>query len=331
MPNKKNIKYYGILLILILAVASCGTNKSVVQNPATDQDDWPAFRLSGGSSGMEQIDDHTYVVVYDLKGFQDGFRMGLIKVSNESLSVSPIEVNFWGEGGISSDLESICRIPGKQLEFLMAESGNWQGKLGRIFHVKVDTANLKASVLGSVIIPMLYQNDFSITGDQYEAIICLPYDENKRIVVLGERGGSRNNPHGIVRWGTFDLNDHSFTMSDAGIKGLEVDVPGNWIDASTKRDITDFHIDLDQNIWAVASEDQGDAGPFYSAIYKLGHINQLNKDKPFIVFDTIEIAKDVNGFKIESLSGACRGINASHSFGSEDEIYGGVWRPINIE
>lgn len=316
---------------MIFLVASCGTNKSAVQNATTDQDVWPTFRLGGGSSGMEQINDDTYLVVYDLKGFQKGYRMGLIKISSESINVSPIEINSWGEEGISSDLESICRIPGKQLEFLMAESGNWQGKLGRIFHVKVDTANLKADILGSVIIPMLYQNDFGITGDQYEAIICLPYDENKRVVVLGERGGSQNNPHGIVRWGTFDLYDYSFTMEDEGLEGIEVDVQADWTNEQSKRDITDFHIDLDQNIWAVASEDQGDVGPFYSTIYKIGHINQLNKDKPFIIFDSIEIAKDVNGFKIESLSGPCRGINASHSFGSEDEIYGGVWRPINIE
>ena len=151
---------------------------------------------------MEQIDDNSYLVVYDLKNYQGGFRMGIITVTSDSLKVSPIEINSWGEEGVSSDLESICAIPGKANEYLIAESGNWQGKLGRIFHVKVDTINLKAHVLGSVKIPLFFRNDINATGDQYEAIVCLPYDENSRIVMLGERGGSVNWPNGIIRWGS---------------------------------------------------------------------------------------------------------------------------------
>jgi hypothetical protein len=289
------------------------------------------FKSEGGSSGMEQISPRTYVVVYDLKTYATGIRMGLIKVSEESLSVSPIKIEAWDAEGIASDLESICAVPGKANEFLIAEAGNWQGKLGRIFHIRVDTVNLKAIVLGSVKFPLLHINDFNLEGDQYEAMICLPYDDSSRIVLLGERGGTTVNPLGLVRWGTLNLADHSFKMSEDGLKGIVVDVPGDWINTETKRNMTDFHVDSEGGIWAAASEDQGDSGPFYSVIYKLGQTNLINKEMPFIIFDTISIAKDVNGFKIEALSGACGGIHSSHSFGTEDEIYGGVWRPITIE
>lgn len=331
MTHKSKFKYYGFLLLFIFAVTSCNTNKPAVQNPTPDQNKWPAYRSCGGASGLEQINDNTYLVVYDLKSYEKGFRMGLINVSTEALKVSPIEIDSWDEEGISSDLESICSIPGKLDEFLMAESGNWQGKLGRIFQVRVDTAELKAYILGSTLIPMVHQNDVGIRGDQYEAITCLPYDENKRIVILGERGGSANFPRGIVRWGIFDLRDHSFTMHGEGLKGIEIDVPGTWVDGQSKRDIGDFHIDSDGGIWAVATEDPGDLGPFHSVIYKLGETNHKNIEKPFIIFDSINITKEVNGLKIEGLSGPCNGINSSHSFVSEDEIYGGVWRPIKIK
>lgn len=280
---------------------------------------------------MEQIGDHSYLVVYDQKRNPEKARLGLITVTPSSLNVSPIEVDVWDKEGIANDLESICAIPKRQNEYLLAESGNWQGKFGRIFHVKVDTLNLKATVLGSVKIPMLFRNDMTIVGDQYEAIICLPYDKGRRIVMLGERGGSENNPNGVVRWGLLHLEDHSLRMSGEGLEGIPVTAPGNWVHKESKRDITDFHLDAKGVIWASASEDPGDTGPFYSVIYKLGQLHLENKERPFTIYKAINSGKAVNGFKIEALSGPSKGISASHTFGSEDEIYGGVWRPIHME
>lgn len=320
-----------ILLSIVVFYTSCNSSKSI-NNAVSDNTitQVAVARPGGGSSGMEQIDDCTYLVVYDLKNFIDGYRISMIKVSEESLVVMPIGVSSWGEKGIPSDLESICSIPGRDGEYLTAESGNWQGKLGRIFHLKVDTSRLQASVMGIVQLPMQDRNDFGITGDQYEAMICLPYDTNKRMVVLGERGGSKANPHGIIRWGVLDLMDYSFKMSEKGLKGIEVNVPGNWNDPLTKRDITDFYLDENGEIWAAASEDQGDSGPFYSMVYKLGKVNIADKENPIIVYESIETTKEIYGFKIEALSGPCKGINSTHCFGTEDEIYGGVWRPLNM-
>ena len=121
-------------------------------------------------------------------------------------------------------------------------------------------------------------------------------------------------------------------MSEIGIKGVDVNVPGNWMNIQIQRGTLQIFILIRKGgIWGAASEDHGDSGPFYSVIYKLGKVNLLNKERPFIVYDTIRVAKDVSGFKIEALSGPCKNINSSHSFGTEDEIYGGVWRPIFIK
>ncbi len=323
---------FWILIGSILALTACTTQKSIGKlNANPDHGLIQTLKLSGGSSGMEQIDDHSYLAVYDLKRNSANARLGLIRVTPSSLIVSPIKVDSWGDEGIANDLESICAIPERKNEYLLAESGNWQGKFGRIFHVKVDTLTLSATVLGSTKIPMLFRNDMTVVGDQYEAIICLPYDKGHRIVMLGERGGSDNNPHGVVRWGLLNLEDHSFHMGDEGLAGIPVTVPGNWVHTETKRDITDFHLDAKGDIWAAASEDLGDKGPFYSVIYKLGRLDLENKERPFSVFESITTRKAVTGFKIEALSGPCKGISASHAFGTEDEIYGGVWRPIHIE
>lgn len=328
------IEHFPFLTVfcLLLSLAACSSSNSVVKSSPNENNTQPqTFKKSGGSSGMEQINDCSYLVVYDLKKNAKDVRLGLVKVGDKSLTVAPIQIHSWDNEGISNDLESICAIPGKDNEYLIAESGNWQGELGRIFHIQVDTLKLVAHVLGSVKIPMRYRNDFDVTGDQYEAITCLPYDKNNRIVILGERGGSKNNPNGVVRWGILNIREHSFEMDNEGITGIPVNVPGHWTDKATKRSITDFHLDRKGILWASASEDPGDTGPFYSIIYKLGKINPLDKEKPITIFKEINIAKEVNGFKIEALSGPCKNIPGTHSFGTEDEIYGGVWRPIHIE
>ncbi len=289
------------------------------------------LQLGGGSSGMEQLNDSTYVVVYDLKNYAKGIRLGLVNISDDAIVVSPIEIDAWGKEGISSDLESICAIPGRTNEFLIAESGNWKGNFGRIFHIQLAISTRKAKVLNSFKPPILKENNSDIVGDQYEAIVCLAYREHEKIIILGERGGSKYTPSGRLRWGIWNIKNNTLTMSKEGSNGVPVNAPGNWSDTQLKRSITDIHLDNKSTIWASASEDTGDAGPFYSVIYKLGKINPINTDQPFTVDDKPSLGKEIHGFKIEALSGRQKGINCTHSFGTEDENYGGVWRPIQID
>jgi hypothetical protein len=313
----------------MLFFTACSTTQSleaVVPQAIVDIE-----KSSGGSSGMEQVSDTSYLVIYDRKSYSDQVRIGLIALSDETLTVAPISVDDWGEGGISNDLESICAVPDQEDEYLIAEAGDWQGVKGRIFHIKVDLVTSKAKILSVIELPFLNTNDFGVTGDQYEAIHCLAYMKNEKIVILAERGGSEINPMGILRWGIWNMDSNTLTFDDDGFAGISIDAPGNWTDNQTKRSITDMHVDHDGVIWASASEDQGDEGPFYSVIYRLGRINPGAKDSPITVFDELLIGKEVDGFKIEALSGPKKGISCTHTFGTEDEMYGGVWRPIKVE
>ena len=251
-------------------------------------------------------------------------------LTEEDIDAYPISIDSWDAEGIASDLESICAVPGRTNEFLVAESGNWQGKIGRVFHIQVDLDTHKGKVLSSFKYPLLDLNDFDAEGDQYEAIHCLAYSEKERVLILGERGGSEVNPEGILRWGIWNIEEQTFTMDDKGLKGVKVNAPGNWTNDATKRSITDLHVDVKGIIWASASEDQGDAGPFYSVIYKLGKVNLQDTQNPISVFDNLSIGKEIHGFKIEALSGAPKDVDCTHTFGTEDEIYGGVLRPVII-
>lgn len=332
MKTVKNLIFNLIIIVLALTISGCSLNKTInSSNEKNKNSEIKDFKSSGGSSGMEQIGDNSYLAVYDIKNFKPGYRMGLIKVNEKSLEVKPIDITSWDVEGISSDLESICSFPGKHDEYLIAESGNWQGKLGRMFHIKVDTLLMKAKVLGRGRIPLLNRNDKGLVGDQYEAIICIPFEPNRYLVILGERGGSKKNPNGIIRWGMLDISNYKFYMSSPGKKGIEINAPGNWTNDKKNRDVTDFHVDKSGIIWASASEDQGDSGPFYSVVYKLGKINKADKNRPVIVEKKFDVYKEINGFKIEALSGPSKGINSTLTFGTEDEMYGGVWRPLNMD
>jgi hypothetical protein len=330
----RKLKYkvlQGSIIFLVFLFVSCNTSKRLnrTSNETIDYQ-LEASKLSGGSSGMEQLTDTSYLVVYDLKTYKKGIRLGLIIVTDEAVDVYPIQVATWGSEGISSDLESICAIPGRTDEYLVAESGNWKGEIGRIFHIKVDIDKLEATVVSSMKYPLLHRNDFGITGDQYESIMCLSYTEKEMIVVIGERGGSQFSPTGKLRWAIWNIELNTLDFKNEGLLGVEVSAPGNWSNNQSKRSITDIHVDQNGTIWAAASEDRGDTGPFYSVIYKMGKINQFNPKNPVTIFNDLTIGREIYGFKIEALSGPKRGINCTHTFGTEDEIYGGVWRPINI-
>ncbi|MEZ5003776.1 MAG: hypothetical protein R2730_12155 [Chitinophagales bacterium] len=321
-----------LLLSFTISMLACSRQPALTDNTTSEPIRLEKeYMLDGGSSGMEQLSDNSYLVVYDLKTYSNGIRLGIIEVFDDSITVKPVAVDHWDAEGIASDLESICAIPGRTNEFLIAEAGNWQGKLGRVFHIKLDRVNQKAMMLGSFKYPQLHRNDFDIEGDQYEGMLCFPYDENSRIVLMGERGGTQSNPTGLVRWGKLNLNDHSFTMQGEGLKGIPVSAPGDWINPESKRSITDLHIDGEGRIWAAASQDQTDVGPFYSLIYQLGRTNLFDKERPFVIFENIVLSQAVSGFKIEALSGPCKNINSTHSIGTEDEMFGGVWRPVYIK
>jgi hypothetical protein len=319
------------LLSIALILPACTVPKNTEQttkelySPQID-----AKKLSGGSSGMEQISDSSYIVVYDLKSHKQGARLGLITIGEESMSVLPIVIDVWDEEGLPNDLESICAVPGKANEFLVAEAGNWQGELGRIFHIQIDFGKRTAKVLTTLKYPFLHRNDFGIEGDQYEGMHCLPYTKNERIILLGERGGSEFSPSGVIRWGIWDMKKDVLTIEGAGLKGISVSAPGHWTNAKSKRSITDMYVDKNGTLWASASEDQGDAGPFYSVIYPLGKINPMNSNLPVTILDFMAVGREIYGLKIEALSGPKEGIQCTHTFGTEDEMYGGVFRPIKI-
>lgn len=342
---------FSILFLVIVIISSCTSTQKVTSPPTMPPSSappqpsevieveeeievkevlsLPTNKLGGGSSGMAQVDPTTYLAVYDLKIFQDGPRMGLIRTYPDRIEVDAIDLrDKEGELVKTSDLEAIAKIPDVNNEYLMIESGNWQGNGGNIYHVKLNVEKLSATLIGKAQLPMLAKNDRGVYGDQNEGLACLKKEGDNIHLLMAERGGSAAYPNGKIKWGTYNTADQSLYFTSEGQEGIEVNAPGEWPDAKTNRDITDLRIDKQGRVWAAASQDQGDAGPFVSIIYELGKLTG-GTSRPIKVHSQLEVWESVPGFKIEALSGASLVAPGSKiSFGTEDEFYGGVWRAI---
>lgn len=312
-----------ILLMLGLMLVACATQRPGLAGAQPSA----VPSCGGGYSGMAQLDSQTYVVVHDTKGYQEGARLGLIRINDGVPHYEALAIDDWKhEDGRSSDLESICAIPGQPGEFLAAESGYWEGKNGRIFHITVEGA--QARVLHALPLPILADNREDHEGDNFEGIACVPRAGGRILVILGERGGSERYPTGVLRWGNYDPATATITWTDRGKEGQRIAAPGVWVDPKAKRDISALHLDPRGALWAVATEDAGDAGPFRSVIYQVAMIAE-DPDRPLRIVENGVVEWVVDGLKVEALSGPPGTSEQSFlSYGTEDEDLGGIWRSL---
>ena len=291
-----------ILLLCLIAVGSIGCGAASEAESVPQPSILSAY--NNGVSGMAQIDGRRYLAVHDRKSFENGFRLSIITaLSDSGVRVEPVTVEEWGdEEGRSSDLEAAYALPGRSNEYLLLESGSWEGKFGRLFHIRLDAPAKSGTVLGVARLPRLADNSAGKIGDQYEGMAVVDRGSGRVLVIFGERGGSQKYPNGILRWGMLDLSTHSLTFTDAGTKGIELDAPGEWGSSGAQRDIADLWIDPDNRLWAVACSDPGDIGPYRSGIYYAGDITS-DDTRPIRLMPSRTIWREVAGFKIEALSG----------------------------
>ena len=285
-----------------------------------------------GISGMAQIDGSRYLVVRDLKDSEDGARMGILALNDDRpYDIADVTVTDWVHAdGRPSDLEAACAIPGRNDEFLLLESGHWQGRFGRLFRVRLVLSGetYRAAVVHVFEVPEFDPKGPGDPGDEMEGLACAAKNDGRIVAILGERGGSSVYPNGRVRWFTIDVEANSVTWTEPGRAGLAVDAPGEWQDRLTNRDVSALHLRSDGSLWAVAAEDLSDAGPFSSIVYRIGEVLP-DDETPVRLHVPFRVNGIVSGFKVEALASGPSSIpDADFAIGTEDEIFGGSWRPL---
>ncbi|MCH1924331.1 hypothetical protein L9G74_07275 [Shewanella sp. C32] len=290
----------------------------------------PVYAVELGFSGMTQINEHAYLVVLDKKVFHQGERVGILNIGKHGKQkFKPVTIADWhDDDGQASDLESVCKLPQTDDEYLLAESGYWHGKFGRIFHIQLKQQ--QAKVLHVYHLPNYVSNSEQVDGDNFEGLECVAHGQ-QTYLVLGERGGSELYRSGLLRFGLLNADKTQVDWQSYADNALPVSAPGQWHNVDGKRSIADLYLDPHGTLWAVATEDAGDQGPFRSVIYAAAKLVAPTAEQPLPLQLTTPTQAQwvVDGFKVEALAAPTQRINNSvMSFGTEDEDFGGVWRVL---
>lgn len=281
---------------------------------------WPAVTesLSGMAllSDTEAEDSPAYLVVHDRKRGQDGARFGIVRVADGMVSYSPLAL-FVPEGFADpSDLESVCRLPGRELEFLAAESSNYDSSQpGRVLHVRLrQHASMPTDIelLGTSMLPAEIVSrdpaDETKLWDQIEGIACIPAGNERVVVLLGER------MKGDLYLAEFS-NDMQFQK-----------IPGAGPPEGFQRAIADLYFDqTTRTVLAAATVELQTVegmGPFATSIYALATFDTNVK------LTTKESQQELwrlEGLKVEAIA-ATPWQQSPVAIGTDDENLGGTWR-----
>ncbi len=292
---------------------------------------------------MVKIGDNTFLTVNDRKNSQKKDqpatastkpRFGIITVEKKWVSFENLYVKYplTMNNMPPSDLEASCALPSRSDEVLVAESGFFKGKYGRVFHMRLKEKKhkWKGDIL-SAFEPLSRKDSTytTSTSEHIEGMACIETVEKELIVILATRGRKEN--RGKFIWGV--------------LKGLEKGLPVFTKLGETRiledqhsfgiRDASDLYLkklcDKEWQVWTIAVDDPGeDFGPFRSVIYSPGTF-EWDDDKQALHYQRTEpiIAWKRDGVKVEALAAPAERVKDSIlSMGTEDEALGGIWQPL---
>ena len=290
-------------------------------------------------SDMALVSDNLFLAVSDRKNtIEPGCRGMLLTLTKDrGLNVQPVSVADWLDHEQEpNDLEACCRVPGRENEFLLAESGCYQGKYGRVFHVSLQGEAGRRPSLKINGVMRIYRRPLDLanrtySGDNVAGMVCFEAD-GKFVLGFGERGGvsSSGSKLATLVWGELDLDEYEFHLwGESPLVNQSV---------LQARDCAALHLVPDEkggySVISVATQDPGDNGPFYSVVYRAGHFvpSKTGERFEFEISQTPEFLAHVDGHKVEGVSGPVSNAPQSDfSIATDDENLGGVWRAIVVD
>jgi hypothetical protein len=305
-----------IFYLIILSVFLLGTNSGFCNDKI----------FIKGISGMANLNKNQFLVVHDYKSNEVGSRIGVLTFNKHSpMDYEKINISQWSPNTAPSDLESACKIPNKNLEYLIAESGAGKDK-SRIFHISLQQ-NVDGLWAATYISSFEFLKD---TSANFEGLACIEKAEQEYYILLGERGEGikKQMGKGKILWAIVNLGVES-EITQEPFKTQEFSVPNPPMNKKQYKDfknISDLHIAKDNTIWISSAYDPGNSGPFYSGIYQLGIVNP-DKTPPIDLMP--QKSCHVEGIKIEALGTSWRK-DTELSIATDDEDYGGIFRQINL-
>ncbi len=307
--NNRHFKCLQVLNMLLSV-----TFLMILPFSCTDDDDTVFPSTLPNLSGLSWVADDVFIGVHDSKNSpekQDWPRFSLIRLPQsefEGVIWEPLYLSFPGPGGVSSDMESSCSIPGGK-DFLFVESGQEGTNYRRIFHGIYNNGELEINdyIDWPVDIINVEATEVSQVGQQL-------------VFFFAER--AEDSASTKIRWAKFSLDPMNlWDFEEILYEGVDPVGPGT-------RPVVAMDIDAEGYIYIVSTYDSGnDDGPFRSVIWQIGKVNDDGQGNPVVELGLNNRLADLDGLKVESI--AIREMPGSDKeifFGTDDEHFGGLIR-----
>lgn len=308
--------------LFILLILAAGLLSSPLAFPSsticTQADSEPTTDPMPDISGLAWVERNLFLAAHDAKNPEENQlpRVSLLWLPRtlEGVRWKPLEVAWPTPALVSSDLESIARIPGTSL-FLLVESGessyNSQ-RFSRIFLTELKNEQLE--IRSFTQLPAMVKN---IEGSAVSKI------GDRLVFVWAERGDGQVSTK--LFWADLQLEPMKLGRLQQTYFKPDKFTGKGW------RPVSAIEIDKDNQVYiATAYDPEDDNGPFASVIWRAGQV-RVNRTGQVRVnlFSTPRQLARLDGLKVEGIAVREREHRIPELFaGIDDENYGGALRQI---
>jgi len=216
------------------------------------------FGISGMTLLEKLNDSRSFLIVHDNKAESQG-RLAIVTIKGEE---SPQYLPLTWPSGIALpiDLEALTVVPGTSEPTFMAATS-----AGRVYHLGWDSSNRTVSMLKVFDLPGI-PKESNIEAFALQKI-------NGQLLASWAHRGQDQQP-AILYWGRFNLNTYQITP--IGSTPIQVPLP-----TSAVRHVSDLKVDSAGVAFISSAADNGDDGPFDSAVYVAGAFALQNQQIAF--------------------------------------------------
>ncbi len=255
------------------------------------------FGISGMALLEQEENNLSLLVVHDNKGDKTQGRLAIISLVDQN-TPQYFPLNWPDDKNLPVDLEALTFVP-KENNFMAATSS------GKIYHFSLNFTESQINLLRVFELPNIP------AGSNFESFHLQEID-GKLLAIWGHRG-DKEKP-AIIYWGLLDLS--TFKIKLQGSSSIVVPWPkGNL------RHISDLKVDSTGVLYITAATDNGDNGPFQSAIYIAGVFDLQGNQVIFRKNSTLFPFYRFNHHKVEALE-LIPGSEGGILVGTDDENMG---------
>ena len=289
------LKFSQVKVITLLIIVGCQSNHLPIDERWMYVSGKRELSVSGIATTTSE---DTYLVVHDNKK-KGQLRAGLVNLSADSL----YRGLGWPVKDLPIDLEALTNISGMEDQYIAM--GSW----GFCYWLALDLSTNRLKLI----------KEFRIPGSgpplNLESLV-LWFAGNSWYISWAHRGSVKE--PSLLFWGSIDLFSEVVTIQKED--SIFVSVPWPILD---KRHMSDMDLDRDGILWAAATSDPGDDGPYQSGIYKIGKFQKQNGKMEFLIADSFPKQFVFQRNKVEALTIA----GNKMVFATDDENLGAA---INI-